>query len=316
MRVEVDTGPGEGIGALWDEGLWDEDRWGSEDPDWVDFTAYVLEVSIRQGAERWGERVQAGTASVTVDNTTGFSLRRSVWSTSGSVRSVQAGGCGSWLSPTRIRVYGCHCSQAGSMLSTAILPMLAMPSLRTCKLVDFMGDWAAYNPFETTATGSQTNRCAGRMLPSTGTDGRQTNGTSRSGSTMCRLSTLSETTLEECQTAADAEGGVFYCSKDGLATFKNRDWLTTDTRSTVIQGYIGYDEVPTGAQAAHIVETPATSWELARVVNHAAYAREGGTAQEVIRCWFAERFRAPLPQTDRLSEHDRWGSPRPRCRSW
>ena len=97
---------------------------------------------------------------------------------------------------------------------------------------------------------------------------------------MCRLRTLSETTLEECQIAADAEGGIFYCSKDGLATFRNRDWLTTDTRSTVVQGYIGYDEVPTGAQAAHIVETPATSWELARVVNHAAYARDGGTAQE------------------------------------
>ena len=38
----------------------------------MDLTAYVLGVSIHQGAERWGERYETGTASVTVDNTTGI----------------------------------------------------------------------------------------------------------------------------------------------------------------------------------------------------------------------------------------------------
>ena len=72
VRVEVDTGAGEGLGALWDSGLWDYNRWGSEDPDWVDFTPYVLGVVIRQGAQRWGDRIETGTATVTVDNTTGI----------------------------------------------------------------------------------------------------------------------------------------------------------------------------------------------------------------------------------------------------
>ena len=72
IRVEVDTGAGEGLGALWDEGLWDTNRWGSEDPDWVDLSSYVLGVSVHQGSERWGERIETGTASVTVDNTTGI----------------------------------------------------------------------------------------------------------------------------------------------------------------------------------------------------------------------------------------------------
>ena len=45
----------------------------------------------------------------------------------------------------------------------------------------------------------------------------------------------------------------------------------------VVEPVIGMTAgLPPSAHAA----SPATSWELARVVNHAAYAREGGTAQE------------------------------------
>jgi hypothetical protein len=91
---------------------------------------------------------------------------------------------------------------------------------------------------------------------------------------------LAQTTLEECQRAADAEGSIFFASPTGLATFKNKDWLTTDTRSTVIQGYIGYDDVPTGEQAAHAIDV-VTSYELARVANDVSFAREGGSIQNV-----------------------------------
>jgi hypothetical protein len=89
-------------------------------------------------------------------------------------------------------------------------------------------------------------------------------------------------------------------SPDGVATFKARDWLTTDARSVNIQGYLGYTDlpVPAGASvwdtaewdtdiwegfernAAHILSV-ATSWETARVVNQVAYARVGSEAQEV-----------------------------------
>ena len=76
--------------------------------------------------------------------------------------------------------------------------------------------------------------------------------------------------------------------------FRNRDWLTTDTRSIVIQGYLGYEEVPAGAQAAHIDSPLDTSWELARVINHAAYARAGGVAQEAqdLGSWSAYGIRS------------------------
>ena len=279
VRVEVDTGPGDELGALWDEALWDSSHWGSEDPSWVDFTDYVLSVGISQGAERWGDRINTGTASVVVDNTTGIFTPESgvddPW-----FRAFRPG--------RRVRIVAIPDPDTGTRvpLFTGRLdahygePADAGYAITsTLQLVDFMGDWGAYDPLETTATGAQrTDLRVGAALDRYGwpADERDI----QTGFHNVQTSTLSETTLEECQIAADAEGGIFYCSKDGLAVFKNRDWLTTDTRSTVIQGYIGYDEVPAGAQAAHIVETPATSWELARIINHAAYAREGGTAQE------------------------------------
>jgi hypothetical protein len=122
----------------------------------------------------------------------------------------------------------------------------------------------------------------------------------QTGEHTMQTSFLAQTVLEECQRAADAEGGAFFMSPDGVATFKARDWLTTDTRSVNIQGYLGYTDlpVPAGASlwdtaewdtdiwegfernAAHILSV-STSWETARVINQVAYARVGSEAQEV-----------------------------------
>lgn len=280
VRVEVDTGGGEGLAGLWDTALWDTDHWGSDDAIWVDFTEHVLSVSISQGTERWGERFETGTCSVTVDNTTG-------------IFTPEIGVTDPWYRPfrpgRRIRIVAIPDPDTGLRVSLFTGRLDAAYGdaadaghaiTSTFQIYDFMADWNAYDPFETTPTGNQRTDLrvhAALDRYDWPADERDI----QVGAHNVQSSTLSETTLEECQVAADAEGGVFYCSKDGLATFKNRDWLTTDARSTTIQGYIGYEEVPAGAQAAHIIGDPATSWELARIINHAAYARAGGTAQEV-----------------------------------
>lgn len=280
VRVEVDTGPGEELGALWDEALWDEGHWEAIDPDWVDITPYVFEVSIHQGAERWGERIEAGTATVTVDNTTGiFSPESGV--DSPFFREFRPG--------RLLRIVTIPDPDTGDKVALFTGRLDGQNGeggaggyelLQTLHVVDFMGDWANYDPLETTPTGNQrTDQRVTSALDRYGWPAAARN--IQTGAHNIQTSTLSETTLEECQRAADAEGGVFFASKDGFATFKMRDWLITDTRSTVIQGYVGYTDVPAGFQAAHAAD-PVTSRELARVINHAAYAREGGTAQEAI----------------------------------
>ncbi len=278
VRVEIDTGGGAGFGDLWDEALWDESPWGADDPVWVDMTDWVLEVVINQGAERWGERFQAGSCVVTVDNTTGiFTPENGVpepW-----FRAFRPG--------RRIRVVAIPDPDTG--LKTPLFTGRLTESMDSyddagfdittaISAIDYMGDWADYDPLEMTATGAQ--RTDLRVHAALNRYGWPTAERDiQTGLHNIASSTLAETTLEECQRAADAEGGAFFCSKDGLATFKDRDWLITDTRSVNIQGYVGYEEIPTGAQAAH-ADQPANSWALSRVVNHAAYAREGGTAQE------------------------------------
>lgn len=277
IRVEVDTGAGEGFGGLWDEALWDTSKWGSEDPDWQDMTAYVLEVTFRDGTERWGSRFEASTGSIIVDNTTGI-FTPGLDVDTPFTRVFRPG--------RRIRVVAIPDVETGEKQPLFTGRLDASPVdftdggygvEATINMVDFMGDWAQFNPLAGTATGVQS------------TDARVTAALDKyewpaderdiqTGIATMATADLAQTTLEECQRAADAEGGAFFCDRRGFAVFKKRDWLTTDTRSVNIQGYIGYEEVPDGAHAAHVIAVE-TSWELARVVNDARFAREGGTLQ-------------------------------------
>lgn len=280
VGVELDLGPGPELAGLWDEGLWDEALWSSSDPDWIDITPYVLSVDINSGAERWGERFQTGTASILVDNTLGYFTPDST-------------AIGPWFRDYRL----------GRLVRVVCMPDPEDPTVKEplftgrldasmdgyafggfdvtaiLQCVDFMGDWAASNPLAGTATGVQTtdervNAALDKIEWET--SGRDI----QVGDHNMATSDLAQTTLEEMQRAADAEGGAFFAAKDGTATFRARQWLTTDTRSTVVQGYIGYDSVPTGSQAAHMVDVQ-VSWEMARLVNWVQFAREGGTMQEV-----------------------------------
>lgn len=305
VAVELDLGPGPELAGLWDEGEWDESLWSSNDPAWVDISAYVLSIDITSGAERWGERFQTGTASILVDNTLGYftpdstavdpwfrdyrlgrlvrvvcmpdaldllSVPGSVWET--GLWDTATWGFTAPLGdiPDKVPLFTGRLDASmdgyafGGFEITAVL-----------QCVDFMGDWGASNPLAGTATGVQSTDArveAALDKIAWDTSGRDI----QVGDHNMETSDLAQTTLEELQRAADAEGGAFFADKDGTATFKNRTWLDTDTRSTVIQGYIGYDTVPDGAQAAHMVDVQ-VSWEMARVANQVQFARDGGTMQ-------------------------------------
>lgn len=279
VRVQIDLGTGSLAIGLWDTAEWDVDVWGSVDPDWTDVSEYVISVDMSSGTERWGERFNTGTCSILVDNTTGYF-------------SPGSTAVPPWFLPyrlgRRIRVVAIPDPDN----PTVVVPQFTgrldssnagfavagydITALLVC--YDFMGTWARFNPLATTPTGAQlTSDRVESALDRMEWVGRDI----QTGVHNVQTSDLAQTTLEECQRAADAEGGAFFASPDGLAVFKSRDWLTTDTRSVDIQGYIGYDEVPTGAQGAHLVGDPVTSYELARVANDVQFARDGGTMQHV-----------------------------------
>lgn len=283
VRVEIDTGPGAVAGDEWDAAVWGTDGWGDDDPDWVDFTAYVLSVDTWLGAQRWGERMEAGGASILVDNTTG-------------IFTPDSDAVEPWFREFRL----------GRLIRVVVVPHPEAPLTKielftgrldavydsyeqagyditaTLSCVDFMGDWSAFNPLASTATGAQLT--SARVLAALTRYGWYDQGglsTIQTGVHNVQSSDLAQSTLEECQTAADAEGSIFFADTDGRALFKSRDWLTTDARSVNVQGYVGYDDVPTGFEdaAAHLVAVE-VSWELARLVNDVQFARSGGSMQQ------------------------------------
>ena len=292
VRVEIDTG----LAADNPQARWDVDRWGADDPAWTDVSPYVFEVGIRAGIERWGERFVSSSAAITLDDTTGLFTPDS--------------GQGDWLLPfrpgRRIRVVAIPDEETGKVPlftgqidSTEDLYDDAGHAITTQVVcTDFMAVLAAYNPaMLETPTGTQStdarvNAALDRI------DYPPASRIVQPGQHSMQSSYLAQTVLEECQRAADAEGGSFYADRQGFAVLKARDWLVTDPRSVNVQGYLGYDTlpVPPGStlwdvgrwdvdvwegfelNTAHIVGLE-TSWEAARVVNDVAFARVGSTLQ-------------------------------------
>jgi hypothetical protein len=275
VRVEVDTGLAMETVGLWDTGLWDEAVWGTADPRWQDVTPWVMEVQINAGAARWGERFESASAVLVVDNTEG------VFTPDSDVPYFAL----PFRPARKIRVLVIDPDGVKQPLVTGQIDAIndsyddgAYNLATTIACSDFMAVWAAYNPpMNDAGTGVQstTDRIEAALdklgWPTADRD-------LQTGVHTMQSSLLADSTLEECQKAADAEGGAFYADRIGQAVFKARDWLTTDPRSTTVQAWIGYDEAPTGAMAAHIIGVK-TSHEAARIVNDVSYARVGSTLQ-------------------------------------
>lgn len=281
VRVEIDTGLAGSTFGLWDSAEWDVDAWGAEDPDWNDITPYVVNVSIDRGATRWGERFRAGTATIVVDNTSGIftpdSLVPSPWHLpfrpGRRIRVIAIPDPTAPLTKQSL-FYGEIDATFDSFGEGASDLYVSLPC------TDFMASWADHDPPALeTATGVQdtderVNAALDRMDWPVGLRDIQT------GVHTVQTSFLAQSTLEECQIAAEAEGGAFFCSRDGKATFKARDWLSVDARSNTIQGYVGYEEVPEGENTAHVIDVE-TSWEITRVINQIQFARAGSSMYEV-----------------------------------
>jgi hypothetical protein len=278
VRVEVDTGLADATFGLWGSALWGRATWGSEDPAWADASEYVISVDFNAGSQRWGERWESASCTLVVDNTTGIFQPDS--------------GVEHWHLPfrpgRRLRVVAIPDPMTGEKWSLFTGQMDSVNDVyddaghaitSTIFCSDFMAVWRAHNPVMLeTPTGVQTtservHAALDRM------DWPADQRIIQDGLHTMQTSHLAQTTLEECQRAADAEGGAFYSDRNGFAVFKARDWLTTDPRSLNVVGYLGYETVPDGALTARMIGIE-TSHEAARVVNQVSFARVGSTVQE------------------------------------
>ena len=307
IQVRIETGLSETGQALWDVALWDVAVWTTGELAYEDVSDSVLEVSYRMGTERWDARFTAGSAIVTLDNTSGMFTPISDAPQPWGVpfrpgRRVQISCLPDPLTDTRVVLFTGRIDDRSDGYADSGADLIT-----TLDLIDVLGELGANNPPALgTATGVQTTSArvnaaldyggipAGIREIQTGIHHMQT-------------SFLAQTTLEECQRAADAEGGHFYADPEGNLVFRSRDWLSTDPRSVDIQGYLGFDTSPDpGAPEAQIESgSVRTTESLGRVRNDIQYARDGGTLQHVVDLdSIAIHGRRSYSRTDLLNTSD------------
>jgi hypothetical protein len=284
VQVRIRTGLDPATAALWDVALWGVSPWSADDLAYEDISEYVEEVSYQRGAETWDSRFTAGTAVVTLNNTTGLFTpvgdAPQPWGVPFRPgRKVQISVLPDPADPERretlftgrIDERTDEYDEAGAALTTVL------------NLIDTLGELGMNNPPALeVATGVQPTHDRVNAALDVGLIDEADRDIQTGVHTM-QTSFLAQTTLEEAQRAADAEGGAFFADSDGKLVFKSRDWLSVDPRSIEIQGYLGFETSPDpGVPEAQIVSGSVQTIEsLARIRNDIQFARDEGTMQWV-----------------------------------
>ena len=287
LQVRVATGLDPALSAIWDVALWDVSPWGAEDLAYQDISEWVEEVAYTRGAEAWDTRYTAGTGTVVLDNSNGqftpVSDAPDPWGVPfRSGRKVQISALPNPDDPElRVHLFTGRIDERTDQYDDSGFALTTV-----LNLIDTLGELGQSNPpMLTTPTGVQTTDeriHAVLDIAQIDEDERDI----QTGVHTMQASYLAQTALEESQRAADSEGGAFFAAPDGKLTFKRRDWLSTDPRSTEVQGYLGFETLPPEAgpdapQAFIISGSVVISETLARVRNDIQFSREGGTMQWV-----------------------------------
>lgn len=274
FKLELAVGTEGGYASIWGEALWTTDGiWAGGSPTWVDVSEYVLDSSVSRGRQRYGERMRTGSATFTLSNTTGLFNPDPPVTPPGALD----------LRPGRLVRLSARAGSSWVALWTGQIlsldPMYGLgaadPRMRI-SAQGFMGVLAQSDPpaLSTPITvGQRTDLRVDRILtefdwPSWLTPTTQT------GSHTMLASSLESNHLEEIQRAADAEGGAYFHDAEGAPQFKAQGWLETDTRSTVVQARIGFDE----ADSPEVIDAD-PSWDSLRIVNDAQFKRRGASTE-------------------------------------
>lgn len=281
IAVRIETGLALEGSAVWGSAEWDVAVWSSEDLAYQDVSDAVIEVAYRRGAERWDARFTSGSATVTLDNTSGMFTPISDAPQPWGVpfrpgRRVQISCLPDPTSAARVVIFTGRIDDRSDEYSAAGADLTT-----TLSLIDVLGELGANNPPALdVATGVQsTHARVGAALDYGGIDPGIRD--LQTGVHTMETSFLAQSTLEECQRAADAEGGAFFADAEGRLQFKSRDWLSTDPRSIEVQGYLGFDVSPDPGVPEAQIESGSvrTTESLGMVRNDIQYARDGGTLQ-------------------------------------
>lgn len=236
VRVELETLIDAGVGGIWGISDWNDTFWNSTTLSYQPLNDYVMGVEIAGGQERWDSRFAARSCRILLDNTSGAFNPES--------------GVSLWALPfrpgRRIRVVAVPDPDSpdsfvplftGTIDSSNDSMQFAGAKVETLVTAfDGLADMHGSNPVMLeTATGVElsSERVHSALDYMGWPDGARL---VQTGLHNVQTSYLAQRTLEECQRAADAEGGAFFCDTWNNAVFKQRDWLLGADASS-IDGY-------------------------------------------------------------------------------
>jgi hypothetical protein len=286
--------------ATWDHSLWDRldtGGWSAASPLWVELDpCSIRSIATVRGRNRWLDKFDAGTISVTVDDRagqfswvdqpssnlpvrTGMPIRLSALeNASGLIFPVFTGFVESVsdsyapdLSP-QITING---QDALAQFARIQLPADAstpgdgeLSGARIARLLN-LAEWPS----------SQSNLDAGEV-PIQATD-------------------YSDPIYDQLELTADSEGGAFYAARDGTARFRDRYWLRDSTEAKNVQATIGGPDQDVCAASYE------TTRDGADIVNDVQLTRVGGVMQRVVDMASIGLFRRrAMSRTDYLCSND------------
>lgn len=194
--------------------------------DWVDITEYVERVTTRTGQERWGSRFAAGSCQLTLDNTAGYFTPAAGTSLSDLT----------WRPGLTIRIRALpdpedpdvsHSLFTGRVQSSTDSYDAATGDVTTeVRLLDVLADLHQFNPPALDTPIPTSLLTSERVHAALNRYGFPPSRRLVQGGAHTMVSSaLAQSTLEECQRAADAEGGALFADPDNNVVFRHRDWL-------------------------------------------------------------------------------------------
>lgn len=239
---------------------------------WHAVTSRGLSFTTNRGRDTWRDRFRAGSVTVTLDDDDGLFNPDYAGEALGQLQlrvgrflrvSARVRGDNEWLSlfVGEIENIAERYNDAGYAIRAQY------------QAIDLMSRLQIDNPpaLGSPVPAERSDVRVARVLDLAGIDSTKAN--LDVGKYQVAESTLGDARLEEIQDAAQAEGGAFYMDRDGVPTFRNRDWLDDGPAESTPQYWAGV------GQGIEIVGIGSGTWALGRVYNDVQFARVGGSAQ-------------------------------------
>jgi hypothetical protein len=270
--TETDT-----VTSRWDVAHWD-DTSGSDAGEWEgdppldDITCNVISVQVAEGRDLPLDRFRPGACTVVVNDPDG---KYSPWLTAGEPDAFGVIRVGIDL-VAWVDIAGTSSRRFTGIVDTIVDGFDTDGSHTvTFHANDYLSLLAAYDGTEQppVGAGELTGARLTRILTNAGYVGDTTFDT---GSVALQETTLARNALDESGVAVDTEMGAYWCDRDGVLVFRDRNGLVDDPHYTDVQAIFG-DRDSSGDDEICYAEITLQS-DTAKVQNIVSIANTGGTA--------------------------------------